>query len=325
MRDAGGELAERGELLRLHQAVLRISQVFQRSGELARARLHLVEQSYVFNRDHRLIREGLNELDLFSGERVHLITADRECADGLVLPEQRNGQNRPVTKPQREIRAIGELVFGFLKVVDVNRRTFNKGASGDPAAPDRPFHEVNRNGAVMRSDLEGVTLAQQNNRIVGLAEPRHRFCQRVENGLKIERRAADDLEHVGGRGLLLQRLAQLIEQARIFDRNHGLIGERGDQRNVTVIERPDDPSREYHDAYCDAFTHKRNAQGGSVTAPFLCFKERVLRIGKNVWNMDRACLKQRARRNRATPRLDGSVFSGILSIPGMSPLPAAQR
>ena len=29
------------------------------------------------------------------------------------------------------------------------------------------------------------------------------FYQRVEHGLQIKRRAADDLEHVGGRGLLL--------------------------------------------------------------------------------------------------------------------------
>ena len=70
VRDAGGELAERGELLRLHQAVLRSAQVFQRSGQLARARLHLVEQSHVFDRDHRLIGEGLTELDLFIGERA---------------------------------------------------------------------------------------------------------------------------------------------------------------------------------------------------------------------------------------------------------------
>ena len=43
---------------------------------------------------------------------------------------------------------------------------------------------------------------------VRLAQPRRRFDQRVEHGLQVEGRAADDLENVGGRGLLLQRLAQ---------------------------------------------------------------------------------------------------------------------
>ena len=47
-----------------------------------------------------------------------------------------------------------------------------------------------------------------------------RLHQSVEHCLKVEGRAADDLEYVGGGGLLLQgfanvgALAQLIEQAR---------------------------------------------------------------------------------------------------------------
>jgi hypothetical protein len=32
--------------------------------------------------------------------------------------------------------------------------------------------------------------------------------QRIQHSLQVERRAADDLEHVGGGGLLLQRLAR---------------------------------------------------------------------------------------------------------------------
>ena len=41
MRDAGGELTERGQLLRLHKAVLRVAQVFQRLRQFARAGLDL--------------------------------------------------------------------------------------------------------------------------------------------------------------------------------------------------------------------------------------------------------------------------------------------
>ncbi len=61
--------------------------------------------------------------------------------------------------------------------------------------------------------------------------------------MEIERRAADDLEHVGGGGLLLQRFAeivgtlpQLVEQAGVLDRDDGLIGEALDQRNLLVRE-----------------------------------------------------------------------------------------
>ena len=58
MGDARGELAKRGELLRLDQPVLRLAQVVERGGELARARLDLAEEPSVFDRDERLVGEG---------------------------------------------------------------------------------------------------------------------------------------------------------------------------------------------------------------------------------------------------------------------------
>ena len=68
--------------------------------------LQLIQQSRILDRDYRLIREGLNELDLFLGKGVHLVTSDRECADSFVLPEQWYGQDRPVTTPAAH-RVIG--------------------------------------------------------------------------------------------------------------------------------------------------------------------------------------------------------------------------
>ena len=49
--------------------------------------------------------------------------------------------------------------------------------------------------------------------------------QCIEHRLQVEGRAADDLEHVGGGGLLLQRFAQLVEQAGVLDGDDGLAGE----------------------------------------------------------------------------------------------------
>ena len=63
---------------------------------------------------------------------------------------------------------------------------------------------------------------------VGLAQSRRRLDQRIEHRLQVEGRAADDLEHVGGGGLLLQRFAQLVEQARVLDGDDGLGGKIGD-------------------------------------------------------------------------------------------------
>ena len=56
------DLAERPELL-------------DRARELPRARLHLVEQPHVLDRDHRLVGEGFEQLDLLLGEWPHVASA----------------------------------------------------------------------------------------------------------------------------------------------------------------------------------------------------------------------------------------------------------
>ena len=62
--------------------------------------------------------------------------------------------------------------------------------------------------------------------------------ERFKNRLQIESRTADDLEHVRGRSLLLQRLPQLVKQTCVFDGDDGLGGEVRQQFNLLVIERP---------------------------------------------------------------------------------------
>ena len=59
--------------------------------------------------------------------------------------------------------------------------------------------------------------------------------------MQIERRPADDLEHVCGGGLLLQGLGQIVgarlyfvEQTDILDRNYRLVGEGLDQVNLPI-------------------------------------------------------------------------------------------
>src|SRR6476619_7024718 len=61
--------------------------------------------------------------------------------------------------------------------------------------------------------------------------------QRIEHRLQIKSRAADDLEHVGGGGLLLQRFAQLVEQAGVLDGDDGLRGKIAEEFDLLVGER----------------------------------------------------------------------------------------
>src|SRR6516225_8166182 len=51
---------------------------------------------------------------------------------------------------------------------------------------------------------------------VGLAQPTGRPEQRIQHGLKVKCRTAYNLEHVGSRGLLLQRLREQLSRVREF-------------------------------------------------------------------------------------------------------------
>jgi hypothetical protein len=49
------------------------------------------KQPHVLDRDHRLVGEGGDEVDLLLREWLHLGAADGEAADGLVFSQQWNG------------------------------------------------------------------------------------------------------------------------------------------------------------------------------------------------------------------------------------------
>jgi hypothetical protein len=82
--------------------------------------------------------------------------------------------------------------------------------------------------AVARGGIIETVADKPDGRLVGMAEPARRLHQRVEHGLQIERRAADDLEHVCSGGLLLQRFARLVEQPGVLDGDDSLRREVSD-------------------------------------------------------------------------------------------------
>src|SRR5262249_39251234 len=131
-------------------------------------------------------------------------TTDRECPDCLLFPQQRDGQHRSVADAKRHLGGIRKIVGRRLSVVDMDGRAIEEGASSNPAASYWPTADVHSNWPVMRFDLEPLVLAQKNNRIIRLAQPSYRFHEGVEHRLQIERRAADNLEHIGGGSLLLK-------------------------------------------------------------------------------------------------------------------------
>jgi hypothetical protein len=70
--------------------------LFQRLGELARARLLGLEQPHVLDRDHRLVGEGGGQLDLLVGERLNASPPNHDDADDVALPEHRHCEDSPM-------------------------------------------------------------------------------------------------------------------------------------------------------------------------------------------------------------------------------------
>src|SRR5262245_5884657 len=111
-------------------------------------------------------------------------------------------------------------------------------------------------------------LAAKNECLFRFTETCGRLRQRIKHGFEIEGRAADDLEHVGSGGLLLQRFAQLVEQARIFDGDDCLIGKIRYQLDLLVSERPDFLTKDGDSSDYLLFLEHRNYDEGPNAAQF---------------------------------------------------------
>src|SRR4029077_13748621 len=102
-----------------------------------------------------------------------------------------------------------------LDIVNVDDLALEQGASGHVAAFRRyrqifdRFHELGRETVRLGTKEHSIFLSGDGGTVC-ITEAGGRFDQRVQHRLKIEGRAADHLEDVGGGGLLLQGFAQLV-------------------------------------------------------------------------------------------------------------------
>src|SRR5262249_46025592 len=139
-----------------------------------------------------------------------------------------------------------QIVFRIgLNIVDMNRSSLEQSPANDRASTwlygdglqilfvFQPLLGFSCH-SVARDKTVAALLGPPNVRHFCVAQPRRRLDQRVEHGLQVKGGAADDLEHVGGGGLLLERFAQLVEQARILDGDDGLAGEALYQLDLLV-------------------------------------------------------------------------------------------
>src|SRR5262245_43275273 len=89
---------------------------------------------------------------------------------------------------------------------------------------------------MVSNEAEKVAVPLQDRRVIGVAKSCSRLNKRVENPRQIEGCTANDFEHVGRSGLLLERLPQLVEQTRVLDSDDGLACKIFDQLDLLVGE-----------------------------------------------------------------------------------------
>jgi len=130
-------------------------------------------------------------------------------------------------------------------------------ANAEPAAP--LFCPVLRE-ALHRDTREGLAV-EQIQRAARRAAVRARLFQyRLEDRLQLTRRGIDDLQYLGRRGLLLQRLAQFRQQARVLDRDDRLVGKGAHKLDLPFGERLDTPTGQGERADRRTLTQQRHAE-----------------------------------------------------------------
>jgi hypothetical protein len=215
--------------------------------KLAAFVLNLVEEPHVLDRNHCLVGEGGCELDLFLGEGSYLRTLQDKHTDRERFAQQRNGQHAVCSGHFLDVAASIFRIGQHVRNLDGPPFQHCSPKHRPAVGHDRMLAHIRAifaRHSPARDIRKRVALRTVESCGIGVAEQRGRLHQRIEHRLQIEGRAADHLERVGGGGLLLQRLtqivralAQLVEQADILDGDDGLRGEVRDQLDLLVGER----------------------------------------------------------------------------------------
>ena len=216
----------------------RLAQIVARRGQKARfgkvcdlklpaLLLKFVEQSGIFDCDHRLVGKGRDQLDLLVVKRAHSGPAHQDHTDQIALAQKGHAKMR--AKPAQSL-CFAQGVFRVGKNIgDLNGLAFQLDSPNDALSPRRKrdglyvFNVFGRK-AVARGAIVARVFRTEDLSFVRLAKPRRRLDERIKHGLELKGRAADDLEHIGGGGLLFQRLAQLAREGRylLFQLSMGL-------------------------------------------------------------------------------------------------------
>ena len=131
-----------------------------------------------------------------------------------------------------------------MNVLNVDGNAIDYGAATSGPARQRCLDGSRLHRPDLRREAHHISIDQTYGPVFGPTHLDRAGQDAVEDGQQVSGRAADDLEDLRRRDLMLQRLAevavavlQLSEEARILQRDHRLVGERLQKGGVGLGER----------------------------------------------------------------------------------------
>ena len=220
----------------------------QRLFQIARSPLHLLEQPRILDGDHGLIGEGLDQIDdalrVDSGLRLR----HHDDADEIVAALHWHAKRGAVLHGAAQI-------FGIIGIAKQIGDVLDFACQGD-ARGDRASAGGLRVGAHIGVEViaplalrkgvvvHGAVAPVPDRPICRAAQRDRRIDQRVQHRLRVEGRAIDRLQHIGGRRLLGEGFPRLAEPPCVLDGDDGLIGEGAEGGDLIFGERLPGPTRD---------------------------------------------------------------------------------
>src|SRR5262249_5350697 len=114
--------------------------LLQRLAQFPRARLDLVEQPHVLDRDHRLVGEGREQLHLLVGEGPYRGARQREHADRSSLAQQRRTDHGVIAA---KLLCLAQLVFWIgLRIQNLNGCALEQGSTSHALTPGLEWYAL---------------------------------------------------------------------------------------------------------------------------------------------------------------------------------------
>src|SRR5688572_6885485 len=153
--------------------------------------------------------------------------------------------------------------------MDVDGLPFNNRPSRQPSTVYNRFFAYQRCWiGISRHSSHHITVDALDESARSITQVGRAFCDRVQHGLNIGRRAGDDTEDFARGSLLFQRFLQFGEQPDVFDGDDCLIGEGFEKSDLLVGKWADFGSANQNSSDCDVFAKQWCSQESMNTEWF---------------------------------------------------------